>query len=143
MRLLCVLIVTGLILPAAYGQDDPAPLVEKSLRSLKTAFNQGDAETIKRLMTKDHELTLSYARFTNTADLLPALGDFKIIDYKIDGLQVKVLAPNAALATFRATTNGTYKGRVVPSPARVVEVWIKRDGQWLQASYQESPMDTK
>jgi uncharacterized protein (TIGR02246 family) len=117
--------------------------VEKSLRSLKTAFNQGDAETIKRLMTKDHELTLSYARFTSRADLLKALGEFKIVDYTIEGLQVKMLAPNAALATFRATTNGTYKGRVVPSPARAVEFWIKRDGQWLQASYQETPIDTK
>jgi uncharacterized protein (TIGR02246 family) len=143
MRMLCVLIATLFILPAAYGQDDPAPLVEKSLRSLKTAFSQGDAETLKRLMTKDHELTLSYARFTSTADLLKALGEFKIVDYQIEGLQVKVLAPDAALATFRATTNGTYKGRIVPSPARVVEVWIKRDGQWLQASYQETPIDTK
>jgi uncharacterized protein (TIGR02246 family) len=143
MRLLCVLIASACMLPAAYGQDDPAPLVEKSLRSLKTAFNQGDAETIKRLMTKDHELTLSYARFTSRADLLKALGEFKIVDYTIEGLQVKMLAPNAAVATFRATTNGTYKGRVVPSPARAVEFWIKRDGQWLQASYQETPIDTK
>jgi hypothetical protein len=26
---------------------------------------------------------------------------------------------------------------------QVVEVWIKRDGTWLQASYQETPVQKK
>jgi hypothetical protein len=31
----------------------------------------------------------------------------------------------------------------VPSPVYVGEVWVKRDGKWLQASYQETPLESK
>ncbi len=143
MKLHSVLIATALLLPSANADDDPAQLVEQSVRTLITAYDQGDIEQVKRLMIEDHEGTLTYARFSNRADQLKALADTKIVDYKIDGLKVKVLAKDAALATFRATINGTYKGEKVPSPVRVVEVWVKRDDQWKQASYQETPIDRK
>jgi hypothetical protein len=143
MRLQSMLMAAALLLPAANADDDPAQVVEQSVRSLATAYDQADAESLKRLMTKDHETTLTYARFSNRADQLKVLADFKIIDYKIEGLQVKMLAKDAALATYRAAINGTYKGERVPSPVRVVEVWIKRDDQWREASYQETPIDRK
>jgi uncharacterized protein (TIGR02246 family) len=143
MRFHTALLTAALLLPAANADDDPAQVIEKSVRSLATAYDQGDVESLKRLMTEDHEGTLTYARFSNRADQLKALADTKIVDYKIDGLKVKVLANDAALATFRATINGTYKGEKVPSPVRVVEVWVKRDDQWRQASYQETPIDHK
>jgi ketosteroid isomerase-like protein len=143
MRLQSMLMAAALLLPAANADDDPTQVVAKAVRSLATAYDQGDVEQVKRLMTQDHEATLPYVRFSNRADQLKALADFKIVDYKIEGLQVKLLAKDSALATYRATINGTYKGERVPSLVLVVEVWIKRDDQWLQASYQETPIDRK
>ena len=67
----------------------------------------------------------------------------KFSEYKIEGLTVKALAKDVALASYQATITGTYKGKEVPSPVQVVEVWVKRDGKWLQASYQETPLDKK
>ena len=82
-------------------------------------------------------------RASARADLLKVLGELKISEYKMDGLKVKTLTKDVALTSYRATIKGTYKGKAVPSPVRVVEVWIKRDGKWLQASYQETPVDRK
>ena len=113
------------------------------MRTIKTVFGCGDVETLKRLMTEDHMATLSYARFSNRADQLKVLGEFKISAYEIEGLKVKALTGSAALASFQANIKGSYKGKEVPSPVQVMEVWIRRDGKWLQASYQETPIGEK
>ena len=55
--------------------------------------------------------------------------------------QVRGVVQSVALVTYRATIRGTYKGKEVPSPVQAGEVWVKRDGKWIQASYQETPID--
>ena len=142
MGLQCLLIGTVVILLiAVQARADTAEEVERSVRSIQTAFNKGDVDTLKGLMTKDHVAILSYARFDNAADQLKVLSDWKTSEFKVDGLKVKTLTRDVALVSFQATIKGTYKGKEVPSPVQVAEVWIHRDGEWLQASYQETPVD--
>ena len=143
MGLRSLLIGMAVILLAAQARADTADEVKRSVHTIQTAFNNGDVDTLKGLMTKDHMTTLTYARFANTADQLKVLAEFKFSEYKIEGLTVKALAKDVALASYQATITGTYKGKEVPSPVQVVEVWVKRDGKWLQASYQETPLDKK
>jgi uncharacterized protein (TIGR02246 family) len=143
MGLRSLLIGTAVILLGAQARADTADEVERSVRAIQTAYNKGDADALKRLMTEDHMTTLTYAQFSNAADQLKVLGEFKFSEYKIDRLEVKALTRDVALASYQATIKGTYKGKAVPSPVQVVEVWIKRDGKWLEASYQETPLDKK
>ena len=100
-------------------------------------------DALKQLMTEDHVTILTYAQFSNTADQLQVLADWKFTEYKMEGLKVKALTKDVALVSYEATIKGTYKGKEVPSPVQVAEVWINRDGKWLQASYQETPVDQK
>jgi uncharacterized protein (TIGR02246 family) len=143
MGLRSFLIGTAALLLAVQARADTADEVERARQTIQTAFNKGDVDTLKSLMTEDLITTLAYARFTDRADLLKVLGELKISEYKMDGLKVKTLTNDVALTSYRATIKGTYKGKAVPSPVQVVEVWIKRDGKWLQASYQETPVDEK
>jgi hypothetical protein len=138
-----LLIGTAVLAFALQARADTVEEVERLVRTIKTVFDNGDVDTLKRLMTQDHMATLSYAQFSNRADQLKVLTEFKISSYEIEGLKVKALTDSAALASFRATIKGTYKGKEVPSPVQVMEVWIKRDGKWLQASYQETPIGAK
>ena len=143
MELRHLLIGTAVLLLAVQVRADTAEEVERSVRSIQTAFNKGDVDTLKGLMIKDHVAILSYARFDNAADQLKVLSDWKTSEFKVDGLKVKTLTRDVALVSFQATIKGTYKGKEVPSPVQVVEVWINRDGKWLEASYQETPVDRK
>jgi len=143
MGLRSFLIGTAALLLAVQARADTADEVERARQTIQTAFNKGDVDTLKSLMTEDLITTLAYARFTDRADLLKVLGELKISEYKMDGLKVKTLTNDVALTSYLATIKGTYKGKAVPSPVQVVEVWIKRDGKWLQASYQETPVDKK
>jgi uncharacterized protein (TIGR02246 family) len=143
MGLRSLLIGTAVMLLAVQAKADTAEEVGRSVRTIQTAFNKGDVDSLKRLMTEDHVTILTYARFSNTADQLKVLAEFKFSEYKIEGLKVKALTKDVALASYQATIKGTYKGKEVPSPVQVAEVWIKRDGKWLQASYQETPVGKK
>ena len=112
-------------------------------QTIQKAFDKDDVDTLKGLMTKDHVTILTYARFDNASDQLKVLSDWKTSEYKIDGLKVKTLTKDVALVSYHATIKGTYKGKQVPSPVQVGEVWVRRDGKWVQASYQETPLDKK
>jgi uncharacterized protein (TIGR02246 family) len=143
MGLRSLWIGTVVMLLALQAKADTAEEVERAVRTIQTAFNKGDVDALKRLMTEDHVTILTYARFSNTADQLLVVADWKFTEYKMEGLKVKALTKDVALVSYQATIKGTYKGKEVPSPVQVAEVWINRDGKWLQASYQETPVDQK
>jgi uncharacterized protein (TIGR02246 family) len=134
---------TAVILVAVQARADTAEEVERAVRTIQAAFNKGDVDTLKGLMTEDHVTVLTYARFSNAAEQLKVLSEWKFSEYKIDGLKVKTLTKNSALVSFQATIKGTFKGKKVPSPVHVVEVWVRRGGKWLQATYQETPLAKK
>jgi uncharacterized protein (TIGR02246 family) len=134
------LLIGAVILFASDTKEDVAREVERAVQTIQAAFNRGDAATLRGLMAEDLVTVLPYARFSNAADLLKVLSAWKYSDYKIEGLRVKALTGDVALVTYQATIKGTYRGKDVPSPVWVAEVWVKRDGKWLQASYQETPV---
>src|SRR5262245_2807764 len=111
-----LLIGTAVILLAAQARTDTADEVEHSVRTIQAAFDKGDTNKLRGLMTEDHVSTLTYARFASAAELLKALPDFRFSEYRISELKVKALTREAALASHLATIKGTYKGREVPSP---------------------------
>jgi CubicO group peptidase (beta-lactamase class C family) len=53
---------------------------------------------------------------------------------------VKQLAENAALVTYRATQNTTCGQTKVPSPSWVASTFVKRNGRWRNAIYQQTPV---
>ena len=143
MVLHALLMVAASTLPAADAKGDVAAQVERAVQAVQTAFNKGDGDGVRQLLTEDHVTLLTYAHFSNAKDQLKVLGDFKFSEYKTDDLTVKPLTGDVAQVTYRATIKGSYAGKVVPSPVHVGEVWVKRDGKWLQASYQETPVESK
>jgi uncharacterized protein (TIGR02246 family) len=143
MGLHTLLFVAAGLLPATEARGGVSEEVERAVWAVQTAFNKGDVDGVKKLLTEDHVTLLSYARWSNAADQLKVLDAFKFSEYKIHDLEVKPLTKDVALVTFRATIKGTYAGKAVPSPVDVAQVWVKRDGKWLQASYQETPLDSK
>ena len=140
MRRQCIVAAIVIAVSAAAKADDMTTEVERSVHTIQTAFNKGDVSTLQALMTEDHMTVLSYAQFSDAASQLKVLSEFRFSNYAVDGLAVKALSPDVALVTYRATIKGTFKGRAVPSPVDVTEVWVKRDAKWRQAAYIETPL---
>ncbi len=136
-----ILIVLGSLLVVAEGRaDDVREEVEKAKQVLQAAYNSGDADGIRQGTTIYHLSITTLYQFVSQADQLKALSDNKISSYEMKGLQVIPLTKDVVQLTFRADIDGTFQGRQMASKVRVVETWVKREGKWLQASYQLTPV---
>src|SRR6516162_7696364 len=118
MGLRHLLIGTAVLLLAVQVRADTAEVVERSVRSIQTAFNKGDVDALKGLMTRDHLTILTYARFSNAADQLKVLAEFKFTEYKMTGLKVKSLTKDVALASYQGNIKGTYKAKESHLPCK-------------------------
>ena len=136
-----ILIVLGSLLVVAEGGADVGEEVENAKQALQAAYNSRDANVIEQRTTADHLAITTGFQFFSQADQLTALSDFNLSSYEVAGLQVIPLTEDVAQLTFRADIEGTFRGRQLPSDIRVVETWVRRDGQWLQASYQTTPVE--
>lgn len=133
------------LLVGAQDAGDAATIkeVEKALKILNDAFTNQDAVTIRRLMIEEHVAVTPYYGLANKAEELRSLSDLKLTEYKASGMKVTLIARDAALITYSLKLDGTFKGKSVASRNHVVAVWVKRDGNWQEASYQETPIDGK
>ena len=135
-----VLIVVGSLLALAQARADVPTEVEEAKQVLQAAYNSGDADGVRQGTTIYHLSITTLYQFVSQADQLKALSDNKISSYEMKGLQVIPLTKDVALLTFQADIDGTFRGRKMASKVQVVETWVKREGKWLQASYQLTPV---
>lgn len=145
-RILSLLTTVGFLLLAtnARGADATIKEVEKAIGTLNEAFHKQDAKTVKRLMTEDHvAVTAYYGGAVTGAEQLATLPDLKLSEYKATGTKVTVLGKDTALVTYELALKGTFKGKEVPRRNYASAVWVKRDGAWREAFYQETPLDGK
>ncbi len=135
-----ILIVLGSLLVVAEGRADVGKEVEKAKQVLQAAYNSRDVNVIQQGTTTDHLSITPLYQYFSQADQLKTLSDVKFSSYEMKGLQVIPLTKEVVLLTFRADIKGTFRGSKMPSKVRVVETWVRRDGKWLQASYQSTPV---
>ena len=135
-----ILILLGSLLFVAEGRADVREEVENARQVLRAAFDSGDAKVIEQRTTADHLAITTGFQFFSQADQLRTLSDYRLSSYEAAGLQVIPLTEDVVQLTFRADIEGTFQGRQLPSKIRVVETWVRRDGKWLQASYQSTPV---
>jgi ketosteroid isomerase-like protein len=145
-RLLFVLTVVGstLIVTATARGDDATKEVEKGIAALNDAFQKRDADGIKRLTVEDHvAITPYYGGPFSRADQLATLADLKISEYVAAKTKITLLTKDTALLTYELTAKGTFKGKELARKSYASAIWVKKDSAWLEAFYQETPLETK
>lgn len=146
MRLGMLIVAVSLwtVVAGSMATADDAHLAEelKAARlTLDTAFQNGDAATIKSMVTPDHLGVTSYnpgafATDEQIANLSKFVGKY----FDFSKTKVDVLGPDAAMITFENSLSGTYNGKPLPSRVFVTEIWTRSSGKWLQKFYQETPI---
>jgi ketosteroid isomerase-like protein len=143
-KILAVL-VAGLLVGGDVPKDNAAPKeVQKAVTALNTAFERRDANAIGRLMTDDHvSVTAYYGGPMSKAQQLASLPDLNLSEYAAGKLRVLFLSKDVALVTYSLTQKGTFKGKEVPLRNYASAIWVNRDGKWLEAFYQDTPVEGK
>jgi len=124
-------------LAARAGDAEIIEAVNKAAASLDQAFEKDDVAAAKALMTPDHvAVTPYYDGPQSVADQIASLPDFEYEQSVLGDVSVKMLGSDAALRSFSAELNGSFKGRALPRRVFVSAVWVKRDGTWAEKFYQ-------
>lgn len=119
------------------GEAETIAAVNAAAAALDNAFERQSAEEIKHMMTADHiAVTPYYDAPQSVAEQIASLPELKYEQTNIGAVKVDVLGPDAAMRTFTARLEGTYKGKPIPSPAFVTAIMVRQDGQWKERFYQ-------
>jgi ketosteroid isomerase-like protein len=118
--------------------------VRSAITTLNTAFERRNASAIRQLMTDDHvSVTAYYGGPMSKAEQLASLPDLNLLEYTAGELQVHFLGKDVALVTYSLTQKGTFKGKKVPPHNYAAAIWVNRNGKWLEAFYQDTPVQGK
>jgi Domain of unknown function (DUF4440) len=127
------------VLPAR--ANDAALTVEIKARvaELNQAFVDRDRAKIKTMITADQIAVIpAYGKPTPFAEV--KLDQYKAVKSAFTPAQVKALGPTAVLVTYENSNQGSYAGKPLSPRVFVSQIWLKRDGKWLQDLYQETPI---
>jgi len=92
-------------------------------------------------MTDARHISISPAyQFFNQEDQLKALPELKLTLFKASPKKIIHTTPRSALITYEANIEGTFEGQKLAKHVQIVECWIKRKGNWIEVSYQETPL---
>ena len=137
---LCV----GLLLGADAPQGDTPKEIDQAMRALNDAFTKQDAAAIGKLVTENHQAITSYYGGLQSKEVqMKTLPDLKMSEYKFSDVKITMLAKDSAVVTYALTLKGTDKGKELPSRNMASAVWVLQNGKWLEAFYQETPLDAK
>ena len=141
MAIFTSLIVAGHLMLAAADATEISDEVIAAKAKIQTAYQTNDVEAVRALSTTN--LVVIVPRFQNFTleDQLKDTPDLKIKSYKMEHQRVTPLTDTVAQLTFHLEIKGSFKGKPLTSPVRVLETWVKQDGKWRQASYQETALD--
>ena len=142
MRLVAVIVSLMIIgasslLPARASEAETLDAINKAAAALDQAFERQDKEAVTKLMTPDHVAVTPYYDGVQTVpDKLGSLPELKDGRTVLGEVAVTQLGPDAAMRTFTAKLDGSFKGKPIPADVFVSEVWVKRDGAWQEKFYQ-------
>jgi ketosteroid isomerase-like protein len=143
-KLLAVLAVAGLFGADAPADDKSVQEVEKAIKALNEAFQNRDADAVKRLTTEDHvAITPYYGGPAKRTEQIDTLGDLKLTEYTSTQMKITPLTKDTVLITYALTLKGTFKGKELMSKNYASAVWVNKDGKWLEALYQETALNGK
>lgn len=122
---------------ARAGEAETIAAVNAAAAALDNAFERQSADEIKHMTTADHVAVTPYYDAPQTvAEQIASLPELKYEQTNVGAVKVDVLGPDAAMRTFTARLEGTYKGKPIPSPAFVTAIMVRQDGQWKERFYQ-------
>jgi hypothetical protein len=139
---LAAALAVAAIVPAFADEAADLAAINAGMAALDDAFDTGDADKIRAMMTPDHRAVVFVYKGPQTMDeQIASLPDLDMEIYDAIPPTVTLLGPDAALVTSEQSYRGTFQGNPLPGRVFASEVWVRVDGKWLQKFYQETVME--
>ncbi len=137
----CLIILAVTTACSQPGDVATIEAIDNAAAKLDEAFETGDAETIKSLMTPDHIAVSPYYGAPQTvAEQIASLGDFEYAQTDVGEPTVTLLGSDVAIRTGIVDLKGSYQGKPLPARVFATEIMVKREGKWLERVYQATAL---
>ena len=159
--LLVLLLATWALAGLAFAQSSPStapgtkagkPAKTTALETELIALEKGTWEAVQR-----HDAKAFAAVCLNDCveiwgdgsvlpikEVLAQVPDTVITEYKIEDITVTFPIEQTALVRYKIWARTSYKGQETPPQwMHATAVWVKKDGAWKSAFYQETPLPKK
>ena len=145
--MLVPLVALSLQLPVS-GQADEAgeiAAVRAAVDSLDQAFVSEDAAAIKARVTPEHiAIGPTYDGLVSIDRQIDFFDRIELTEWiRITEPEITLLSDTVAMSTFGISIKGTMDGEPLHTRAHATQIWVKRDGKWLQHLYQETALDER
>lgn len=143
MKHILTAVVASCFCVAMFAQagEPAAQEIQKAINTLNEAFEKRDTEALQRLMTPDHiAITPYYGGPKTGAEQIKSLDDLRLSEYGSDKMKFTPLDKNTVLITYPLTQKGTFRGKAIAPRSFASAVWVRRDGAWREAFYQETAL---
>ncbi len=139
-----ILAVVSLHVPVAGWADEASEraALKVAMDRLGQAFVAEDVAEIKALVTPDHiAIGPTYDGPVSIDEQIAVFPRIKLIEWAATEPEIAFLSDTVAMSRFGISIRGTMDGAPLHSRASATELWIKRDGEWLQQLYQETALE--
>jgi len=142
MRSLLVLASTILLSAPAFGQAVSTADQVRALDKLQREGALRGDSTFEEQYTASDYVSINPAGVLSTRE--QTLARMKSGNVKLDSIDVEQEEVHdygdVAVITGRERVRGSYKGQAFDHTARYSRVWIRREGAWKLALFQETPL---
>ena len=147
IRLLCLLLAMLLITASGCGPSDTSTLSDKDVEQLsetrallRQAMIDGDIETIKKVYSDDYELVTRKGNVLSRTERIELLasGKLRYLDVGDESdVTIKTYGSVALVRGIVGEAETEYDGeRRRSERRRFTEVWIHKNGEWLEVRRQ-------
>jgi hypothetical protein len=121
-----------------------APTLKDTLIALEKqswdAWKRRDGAFYKRFLSADH-VEIGASGVSNKAEVVATVSTPRCVvaDFTLDHVEMTRFDARVALLTYWANQSAKCSGVPIPAPAWVSSLYVYRNGQWLNAAYQQTP----
>lgn len=133
----------GVLIAAPATAGDLADELVAIDQALWAGWDSGDAGPFKEHLTDDHVQAVAGAGVVSGKDKIIAGLDAdacEVRSFDFQEVSVRRLADEVAILNYVATQDASCGGEALPPKVFATSVFVHRDGKWLSAAYQETPL---
>ncbi len=113
-------------------------------QAMWTAWGKADGEAFEKRLTKDAVQIVAGSGMMVGRDAIAASvseGGCELKAFEFTGATVRRLAPNVAVLSYTATQDAACGDTKLPPKVQSTSIYVRKKGKWMNASYQETPLE--
>lgn len=142
------ILTTALLLMLAVTTLAGAGELKEDLVTLEKAawkaWGKGDGEYFRKNLTEDHVQVVAGTGWVVGREAIAteiAKGACEVKSYDFHDMNLRQLGKDVAILSYTATQDASCEGNKLPAKVYATSIYVKQDGKWLAANYQETPAD--